>query len=55
MERDNPYHVRLRELYLGAHRALVVFGRAAEKPLGMVPHAEKQRIGASIRRHLDGE
>jgi hypothetical protein len=55
LERARPFHVRMRKLSIGRHRTLVAFGRAAQKPFGTVGYEDKARIGAALRRILDGE
>jgi hypothetical protein len=54
IERSNPYHVRMRELSIGRHSVLAVFGRAAQKPFGTVLNRDKPAIGAAIRSAVDG-
>jgi hypothetical protein len=54
VERTNPFHVLVTEAQIGRRQIPVVFGRAAELPLGTVSHVAKAEIGASIRTFLDG-
>lgn len=50
VERSNPYHVEGWRVGLGdGHGALLAFGRAAQKPFGLVSDVEKERVGASVR------
>lgn len=55
VERKNPFQVCAFELRLVlGDSTTMVFGRAANKPFGTVSHKDKRKIGAALRRQLDG-
>jgi hypothetical protein len=50
LERKNPYIIEAASLQIdGARPSMVVFGKAAQKPFGVVSGDEKMKIGAIIR------
>jgi len=50
--RAQPFEVRVHDLDLNGHRALLVFGRAAQKPFGLVSTEDKRAIGEQITREF---
>lgn len=54
VERTNPYLVTARRVRINeAHTALLVYGRAAQKPFGLLSHIDKRKTGRVILEHLD--
>lgn len=54
LERTNPYVVTAEVINVGrSRRALLVAGKAAQKPFGTVSDADKRRIGEALREGLD--
>jgi hypothetical protein len=54
VDRANPFPVVATEAVVGGRAIPVYFGRCVHKPFGSVSAGEKERIGAAIRREIDG-
>ncbi|MDQ3692246.1 MAG: hypothetical protein M3464_01280 [Chloroflexota bacterium] len=55
IERANPYRVDAREVeVVPGRKTLIVFGRAAQKPFGMVSTTAKREIGQRVAEYVGG-
>ena len=53
--RSTPYEVRGRWYETGGERSLFVFGRAAQKPFGLLSDGQKHELGAiALETYRDG-
>ena len=53
--RSRPYDVRSRWYEVGGEPSLFVFGRAAQKPFGLLPDTQKREVGAvALKAYQDG-
>ncbi len=53
--RSRPYEVRSRWYEVGGEPSLFVFGRAAQKPFGLLPDTQKREVGAvALKAYHDG-